>query len=157
MSHDDFGLRDATDRLNALAAMLLEAGRSTPVGALAGPLSRLTSGLKPTASLGMGIAVGSAAVLAISTILKARAARQEGRAATMPAAGGGATGAAASPTSTGTTKAGSSAGPTTGGNASAVDAAAAPPSTAGARSPAKPRAKRAPRRKNTGKPAGTAG
>ena len=85
MSHDDFGhvLRHTTEGVNALAAMLLEAGRSTPVGTLVGPLSRLAGGLrlKPTASLGMGIAVGSAAVLAISAILKARARQHAGETA----------------------------------------------------------------------------
>lgn len=145
MSHDDFGLPRAVDRLNALAAMLLEAGRSTPAGTLAGPLSRLTSGLKPTASLGMGIAVGSAAVLTISAILKARAATEEGAAA-MPAAGGGSA-----------TNASAAAGTTAEGRSVGSPIREKAPSAAAALSPAKPRAKRAPRRKGTGKPAGTAG
>lgn len=155
MSDDDFGLHHATDRLNALAAMLLEAGRSTPVGTLVGPLSRLTGGLKPTASLGMGIAVGSAAVLAISAILKARVGRQEGTAAATPAAGGGGARADASAASAGMAEAGSSAGPAAQGEVPAVGAAAAPPAAA-ASSPAEPRTKRAPRRKSTRKPAGAA-
>ena len=72
MSHDDFGLHEAVELLNGLASMLLEAGRSTPVGALVGSVSRLTKSPKPTAGLGWGIVVGAAAVLAISAIRKNR-------------------------------------------------------------------------------------
>jgi len=72
MSHDNLGLHEAVERLNGFATMLLETGRSTPVGALVGSVSRLTKGPKPTAGLGWGIVVGAAAVLAISAIRKNR-------------------------------------------------------------------------------------
>ena len=86
MSHDDYDLRHAVGRLNDLSAQLLEVGRSTPVGSLVGPVARLTSGLKPTAGFGWGIVVGSAAVLAVSAILKGRTASPSGEPAEAPAA-----------------------------------------------------------------------
>lgn len=86
MSHDDYDLRHAVGRLNDLSAQLLEVGRSTPVGSLVGPAARLTSGLKPTAGFGWGIVVGSAAVLAVSAILKGRTGAPSGEPAEDPAA-----------------------------------------------------------------------
>ena len=151
MSHDDFDLRDAAARLNNLSAQLLEVGRSTPLGSLAGTVARLTSGLKPTASLGLGIAVGSVAVLAVSAFLKGGS----GEPADVPAEGFGAPAApapgATAHTADGATQEAAAAAAAPGTEQRTADAADTTGTAAAV--PARTRAKAAPRRKS-GKPAG---
>lgn len=150
MSHDDFDLRDAAARLNNLSAQLLEVGRSTPLGSLAGTVARLTSGLKPTASLGLGIAVGSIAVLAVSAFLKGGSGGVSGEPADVPAEGFGAPAApapgATAHTADGATQEAAAAAAAPGTEQRTADAADT--TGAAAAAPARTRAKAAPRRKS---------
>lgn len=142
MSHDNLGLHEAVERLNGFATMLLETGRSTPVGALVGSVSRLTKSPKPTAGLGWGIVVGAAAVLAISAIRK-------NRPSAVPAAGHAEPRAPVAP---GMTAAGATA--VTSPPAGEEQGTEAATATAAAESTAPAAPAKTPRRKSGRKPAG---